>query len=143
VQAVLLYRVAHLAARQRIPLVAAVLSRVAQLLFTVDISPRAEIGPGFVLRHAQGVVIGSEARIGARCQMFHQVTLGKRFSGSAERPDGMPEVADDVRIGAGAKLLGPISVGQAAVIGANAVVTKDVPAGGFATGNNDIRLASG
>jgi serine O-acetyltransferase len=140
VQAALLYRVAHLAARRRIPLVAAILARVSQLVFTVDISPRAEIGPGLVLRHAQGVVIGSEARVGARCQIFHQVTLGKRFSGTVDRPDGMPDIGDDVQIGAGAKLLGPITVGQEAIIGANAVVTRDIPAGGFATGNNDIRL---
>ena len=126
VQAALLYRLSRFAYFHRLKPVAFVLCRISQLLFQVDIDPRAKIGPGLRLRHCQGVVIGSEAVIGSNCTIFHQVTIGKRFSGGPNRPDGMATVGDDVMIGAGAKVLGPVQVSHGAVIGANAIVNKDV-----------------
>lgn len=129
VQAALLYRLSRLAYFHRLKPVAFVLCRISQLLFQVDIDPRAVIGPGLRLRHCQGVVIGSEAVIGKNCTIFHQVTIGKRFSGGPDRPDGMATVGDDVMIGAGAKLLGPIIVPDTAVIGANEVVRASIETG--------------
>ena len=128
VQAASLYRLSRWAHLHRLRPIAAVLCRVSQLLFQVDIDPRAVIGPGLRLRHCQGVVIGSEAVIGNNCTIFHQVTIGKRFSGGPDRPDGMATIGDHVLIGAGAKILGPVSIASHAVIGANVVVTRDVPA---------------
>ena len=128
VQAAALYRLSRWAYLHRLRPVAAVLCRISQLLFQVDIDPRALIGPGLRLRHCQGVVIGSEAVIGEHCTIFHQVTIGKRFSGGPDRPDGMATIGDHVLIGAGAKILGPVRIASHAVIGANVVVTRDVPA---------------
>jgi serine O-acetyltransferase len=112
-----------------------VTQRLSQLAYTVDIDRRAEVAPGVVLRHAMGVVIGSEAVVGPRCVLFHHVTIGRRMSGSAERPDGMPRLGAGVMVGAGAALLGPISVGDGANIGALSCVVVDVPPGATAVGN--------
>lgn len=106
------------------------------------------IGPGLKLPHPAGIVLGSGARIGANCIIYHQVTLGgaRRGDWQAGR---YPQVGDDVTLFAGAKLLGAISVGDEAVIGANAVVTTDVPARHIAKGmparstpRRDNRVAS-
>ena len=128
VQAAALHRLSRWAYLHHLRPVAAVLCRISQLLFQVDIDPRAVIGPGLRLRHCQGVVIGSEAVIGGHCTIFHQVTVGKRFSGGPDRPDGMATIGDHVLLGAGAKILGPVRIASHAVIGANVVVTRDVPA---------------
>ncbi len=129
VQAALLYRLSRLAYFHQLKPVAFVLCRISQLLFQVDIDPRAVIGPGLRLRHCQGVVIGAEAVIGKNCTIFHQVTIGKRFSGGPDRPDGMATIGDNVMIGAGAKVLGPVFIRNDCVIGANEVVRTDRPAG--------------
>lgn len=124
VQAAMLYRLSRLAHQHHLKPLALLLCRISQLLFQVDIDPRAVIGPGLRLRHCQGVVIGSEAVIGRNCTLFHQVTIGKRFSGGPDRPDGMATIGDGVMIGAGAKILGPVHVPSASVIGANRVVVE-------------------
>ncbi len=86
----------------------------------------ASIGPGLNLPHPNGIVVGAGVRIGARCRIYQQVTLGAR---SGERANGeYPTLGDDVVIYPGAKLIGAVTVGNGAVVGANAVVTKDVPA---------------
>lgn len=87
-----------------------------------DIPVNCQIGGGLLLPHPNGIVIHPDARIGVNCLIFQQVTLGTLASG------GTPVIAGHVDIGAGAKLLGPVFVGEHAVIGANAVVLQDVPA---------------
>ncbi|MEX2659944.1 MAG: serine O-acetyltransferase [Acidimicrobiales bacterium] len=134
-QATAIYRIARWCAAHHLRPMAEVLVRVNQLVFTVDIAHQAEIGHGLVLRHPTDIVIGRGSKIGRNVTIFNGVTLGARFSGSANRPDGSPVVADDVFIGTGAKLLGPVEVGPGAVIGANAVVTRSVPAGSTVVGN--------
>lgn len=128
-QAVALHRVArrlHLSGHR---VAALVVNRISQSVYTVDIDPRASIGPRFTLRHAFCVVIGAEAVIGERCVLFHGVTLGKRLSGGPDRPDGMPRLGDRVLVGAGSTLLGPIAIGDDALVGAGVVLTRSVSSG--------------
>jgi serine O-acetyltransferase len=128
-QAILLYRVAHTLQKYRVPLLPMLLSRWSQFLFAVDIAPQADIGPGIVIVHGFGLVIGTEVKIVGDCCLFHGVTLGDRGSewvGSMRR-DGHPTLERNVMVGAGAKILGPIRIGESSVIGANAVVLEDVP----------------
>ena len=91
--------------------------------------PGATLGPGIFIDHATGIVIGEQASLGAGCYVLHGVTLGA--TGKKDKATGRrhPSVGDRVTIGSGASLLGPITVGDAATIGANAVVTKNVEAG--------------
>ncbi|MPT47033.1 MAG: serine acetyltransferase [Sphingobium sp.] len=104
-----------------------------QRQFGCHISSKAQIGAGIHFPHPQGIVIGEAVKIGRNCQIFQQVTIG-----GARRGDYMagrqPQIEDNVIIYAGAKVLGAITVGEGAVIGANAVVTKNVPAGHIAVG---------
>jgi serine O-acetyltransferase len=105
-----------------------------------EIHPAAELGPGFALIHTVGVVVGHEVVSGRNLVLYHGVTLGHTGTGQ-----GQPQVGDDVRIGAGAKVLGPVRVGHRAWIGANAVVLADVPddtvVGGVWQGPTDGRVA--
>lgn len=102
--------------------------------FGCFVQPGAEIGPGLRLPHPNGIVIGSGARIGARCIIYHQVTLGGARKGDWQA-NRYPQVGDDVIIYAGAKLIGALTVGEGSVIGANAVVNRDVPARHVAVGS--------
>lgn len=102
--------------------------RVWSVLAGADIPLNCSIGGGLLLPHPNGVVVHPEARVGPNCLIFQQVTLGTLESG------GTPVVGGQVDIGAGAKLLGAIAVGDHAVIGANAVVTTDVPPNHVAVG---------
>jgi serine O-acetyltransferase len=135
-QSVILYRLAHAAWKNRIPLLPMLLSRIAQHLFAVDISHKCELGPGIVIVHCFGVVIGSDVHIAGDCCIYHGVTLGDRGSEwvNSDRDDGHPRVGREVMFGAGAKVLGPITIGDNCVIGANAVVLSDVPADSVAAG---------
>ncbi len=126
VQALLLYRLARRCYIRRLPFLANSLSRICQLLFTVDISYEAEIDGGVTLRHPQDIVIGRQAKVHRGVLVFNGVTLGAQLSTAANHPDGMPEIGDGTTIGTGAKVLGPIEIGRNAVIGANVVVTKSV-----------------
>jgi serine O-acetyltransferase len=126
--AIWIYRVAHtLATRFRVPLVPRALSALARLLTGVEIHPGARIGRRFFIDHGAGVVIGETAEIGDDCVMFHNVTLGGTGKHSGKRH---PTLEDDVFVGTGATLLGPIHVGSHVKIGAGAFIHMcDVPAG--------------
>jgi serine O-acetyltransferase len=93
----------------------------------LDFVPGADIGPGLLIEHPSGVVIGGGVVIGSRCTLLQNVTLGERY-GDGRPPHEYPCIGDGVTIGAGACLLGGIEVGDGAVIGANSVVIHDVPA---------------
>lgn len=94
-----------------------------------DIPLNTQIGGGLMLPHPNGVVIHPKSVIGPNCILFQQVTLG-----TTRDADGAPVLGGDVFLGAGARVLGPVTVGDHAMVGANAVVMKDVPAGQLAVG---------
>ncbi len=131
VHAVLLHRVAHRLWKLRLKLLARVVAMVSRLLTGVEIHPAATIGDYFFIDHGMGVVIGETAVIGNRVTVYHGVTLGGISTQKVKRH---PTIEDDVVIGTGAKLLGPITVARGARVGANAVVVKDVAAGDTVVG---------
>lgn len=97
-------------------------------------------GGGIHLPHMNGIIVSGGARVGSNCTIFHQVTLG---IASVSGKEGAPIVGNNVLIGAGAKLIGSIKIGDDVRIGANAVITKDVPAGATVVGMNKIINKSG
>jgi len=117
--------------------VALMLQSRASELFAVDIHPSATIGPGVMLDHGTGVVIGGTAVLGADLYILHNVTLGAtgKPMGGAKRH---PTVGDGVILGAGCTVLGDITVGSGATVGGGAIVTKPVPPGGTVIGNNKL-----
>ena len=123
-QAVVAYRVASWFKRHDIPLFGPFFARLGLFVTGVDIAPGAEIGPGLIISHGTGLVIGSHTKIGERAILLHQVTLGAPDVGRLEE---MPRIGDDVYIGAGAALIGGITVGDRVAIGINTIVTEDVP----------------
>jgi serine O-acetyltransferase len=126
VHAVLWHRVANRLWRGRFRFTARLLSWIARLVSNIDIHPGATIGRRFFIDHGAGVVIGETAEIGDDVTMYHGVTLGGTSWSPGKRH---PTVKDGVLIGAGAKILGPITVGRGVRVGANSVVIEDVPAG--------------
>lgn len=134
--AVLLYRLAHFCWRRRIPLLPLLLTRVAQTFLAVDISPEARLGPGIVIVHGFGIVIGSATQIEGDCRIFHGVTFGDRGSEwiASKTPDGHPYVEKNCMFAAGAKVLGPITIGWNSVVGANAVVLSSLEPSSIAAG---------
>lgn len=103
-------------------------------LFGADYVPGCRVGPGLMVQHPNGIVVGGRSEIGAHCTVLQQVTLGEKYAdGSA--PHLSPRVGDGCVIGAGSRILGKVSVGANAIIGANSVVLSDVPAGATAAGS--------
>lgn len=125
------YRVTHWLWGRGHRLAARLLSETTRILTGVDIHPGASLGPGLFIDHATGVVIGETAVVGADVMLYHGVTLGATGTAKGKRH---PTVGDRVVIGAGAKVLGPITIGDDATIGANAVVVKPVPPGTIVVG---------
>ncbi len=125
VHAVLLHRLAHALWTRRLRYTARFLSSLARLVTQVDIHPGAAIGRRFFIDHGCGVVIGETAVIGDDVTLYHGVTLGGVSWNPGRRH---PTLHDGVVVGAGAKILGPITVGKNARVGANSVVIQDVPA---------------
>ncbi len=118
------YRLTHWLWRRKLRLVARVLAQTTRMLTGIEIHPGAKIGPGFFIDHGMGVVIGETAEIGADVTIYHGVTLGGT---SLSREKRHPTLGDRVVVGAGAKLLGAIEIGDDCRIGANSVVVKSVP----------------
>lgn len=101
------------------------LSYLTRAVTGIDIHPGAKIGPGFFIDHGQGVVIGETAVVGANVTLYHGVTLGGVSWSPGKRH---PTLGDGVMVGAGAKILGPVTLGEGVRVGANSVVVSDVPA---------------
>lgn len=118
------HRVSHHLWSKGFKLPARLLSQTVRALTGIEIHPGAQIGRRFFIDHGMGVVIGETAEVGDDCVIFHGVTLGGVAMSPGKRH---PTLGDGVLVGAGAKVLGPVQVGDGARIGANAVVVKDVP----------------
>lgn len=125
-QAVVLHRVAHWFKSHGVPALGPAVARLNQFLTGVEIGPAATIGPGLMIVHGQGIVVGGYSRIGRNATLLQQVTIG---SPSPDHRERMPTIGDDVFIGAGAKVIGAITIGDGSFIGVNAVVAQDVPPG--------------
>jgi serine O-acetyltransferase len=130
---VVLLRLAEFFHRHRFGLFAKLFSILNVWVFGIEVSPRVQIGGGLFLPHTVGTVIGAE-RIGDNCTIMQGVTLGSREPDMGFTPSKRPVIANDVLIGAGAKVIGRVMVGDHAKIGANAVVLCDVPAYAVAVG---------
>ncbi|TXH15431.1 MAG: serine O-acetyltransferase [Mycobacterium sp.] len=126
------YRVAHrLWSKPSLRGVARVLAQATRFATGIEIHPGATIGRRFFIDHGLGVVIGETTEIGDDVMVYHGVTLGGRSLSHGKRH---PTIGNGVTVGAGAKVLGPITIGDGSAIGANAVVTQNVPADCIATG---------
>lgn len=132
VQALLAHRAAHALAEAGVPLLPRTIAYLTRAVTGVEIHPAAEIGKEFFIDHGSGVVIGETARIGNRVTLYQGVTLGGT---GFQRGKRHPTLGDNVTVGSGAKLLGPIAVGDGAKIGANTVVVEDVPPAATVVGN--------
>jgi serine O-acetyltransferase len=132
VQALLAHRAAHAMDEAGVPLIPRLLAYLTRSITGVEIHPSAKIGGEFFVDHGSGVVIGETAEIGERVTLYQGVTLGGT---GFQRGKRHPTLGDDVTVGSGAKLLGPIAVGDGAKIGANTVVVEDVPPQATVVGN--------
>lgn len=130
-KAILLHRLAHFFYQMELFFVARLVSEIARASTGIEIHPGAKIGKRLVIDHGVGLVIGETAEIGDDCILFHGVTLGGVKFDPVKRH---PTLGNKVVIGAGAKVLGPIKLGNGSRVGANSVVTKDVPEGATALG---------
>ena len=119
------YRIAHFLWQVKLKLAARIYSNWIRAVTGIEIHPAAKIGRRFFIDHGMGVVIGATAIVGDDVMIYHDVTLGARTGGSGKRH---PTIGNNVVIGAGARVLGDISVGNGVKIAANMVVTKSVPA---------------
>jgi serine O-acetyltransferase len=132
VHALLVHRVAHALHGAGVPLIPRALAMASRAVTGIEIHPAAVIGSGFFVDHGVGVVVGETAEIGDDVTLYQGVTLGGTGFATGKRH---PTVQDNVTIGSGAKLLGPITIGHGAKIGANTVVIHDVPPHSTVVGN--------
>jgi serine O-acetyltransferase len=132
IHALLAHRVAHALNGAGLPVLPRVISMLSRAITGIEIHPAARIGQGLFIDHGAGVVIGETADIGDNVTLYQGVTLGGTGFATGKRH---PTVEDNVTIGSGAKLLGPITVGHGAKIGANSVVITDVPPHSTVVGN--------
>ena len=131
VKAVFFYKIANFFSKAKFYLIARIISQLARFLTGIEIHPNAKIGKNLFIDHGMGVVIGETSEIGDNVTIYHAVTLGG-ISPSINSDDQRntkrhPTLMDNVVIGSGAQILGPVVIGKNAKIGSNAVVTKDVP----------------
>jgi serine O-acetyltransferase len=132
VHALLSHRVAHVLHAAGVPMLPRALALATRSLTGIEIHPAASVGEGLFIDHGMGVVIGETAEIGENVTLYQGVTLGGTGFATGKRH---PTVQDNVTIGSGAKLLGPITIGHGAKIGANSVVIHDVPPNSTVVGN--------
>ena len=131
VKAVFFHQIAHFFSVAKFDLVARIISQFSRFLTGIEIHPKAKIGKNLFIDHGMGVVIGETSEIGDNVTIYHMVTLGgispSIDSDSQRNLKRHPTLKDNVVIGSGAQVLGPVIVGENAKVGANAVVTKNVP----------------
>jgi serine O-acetyltransferase len=128
-QAILLFRLSQLFYRARLTPFAYLLQSYILIISGAELHPAAKIGPGFLIVHSSGIVIGDQAVVGSFFRCFHGITIGDSGKG-----DGQPVIGDYFTAYAGSKILGGITIGDHAAAGANAVVMIDIPSHGVAAG---------
>ena len=131
VHALILHRLAHFLWSIKLKLIARIFSHLARIFTGIEIHPGAQIGRRFFIDHGMGVVIGETSIIGDDCTLYHGVTLGGTSWKKGKRH---PTLKNNVVIGAGAKVLGPITLGNNSKVGSNAVVVTDIPNDSTAVG---------
>lgn len=131
IHVMIFYRIAHVLYKRRFFFIARLLSQLGRFFTGIEIHPGAKIGKGLFIDHGMGVVIGETTEIGDNVTIYHGVTLGGTGKEKGKRH---PTIGNNVVIGTGAKVLGPITVGNSAKIGANTVVLADVPSNATAVG---------
>jgi len=122
--AILIHRCSHFLYNKKFFIISRIISTISRFLTGIEIHPGAKIGKGLFIDHGMGIVIGETAEVGDDVTMFHGSTLGGTGKDTGKRH---PTVGNNVIISAGAKILGPIKIGDNSKIGANAVVLKEVP----------------
>ena len=131
VKAVFFHRIANFFSVAKFDLIARIISQFSRFLTGIEIHPGARIGKNLFIDHGMGVVIGETSEIGDNVTIYHMATLGgiapSINSNNQRNIKRHPTISDEAVIGSGAQVLGPITIGRCAKIGANAVVTKDVP----------------
>ncbi|MDC3126444.1 serine O-acetyltransferase [Candidatus Pelagibacter sp.] len=131
VKAVFFHRIANFFSTAKFHLIARIISQFSRFLTGIEIHPKAKIGKNLFIDHGMGVVIGETSEIGDNVTIYHMVTLGgiapSINSDNQRNVKRHPTIENEVVIGSGAQVLGPVTVGCCAKIGANAVITKDVP----------------
>ena len=131
VKAVFFHKIANFFAIAKFDLIARIISQVSRFLTGIEIHPKAKIGKNLFIDHGMGVVIGETSEIGDNVTIYHMVTLGgispSINSDSQRQVKRHPTLMDNVVVGSGAQILGPVVIGKNSKVGANAVVTKDVP----------------
>ena len=131
VKAVFFHRIANFFSTAKFDLIARIISQFSRFLTGIEIHPKAKIGKNLFIDHGMGVVIGETSEIGDNVTIYHMVTLGgiapSINSDNQRNVKRHPTIENEVVIGSGAQVLGPVTVGCCAKIGANAVITKDVP----------------
>jgi len=128
--AIVIYRFAHWLWQRNFRLTARIISQIARFLTGIEIHPGARIGVGFMIDHGMGVVIGETAEIGDNVTLYHDVTLGgRKLFDKKGNPlkKRHPTIGNNVTIGCGAQILGPIKIGNNVKIGSNAIVIEDIP----------------
>jgi serine O-acetyltransferase len=136
-QAVVLYRIASWFKQRRIPVLGPFFARLNHFLTGCDIAPAARIGPGLLITHGTGLVIGGFAKVGSGATILHAVTIG---SPHPDRVEKMPTIGDGVFLGAGAMVIGEITVGDGCFIGAGAIVTRDIPPGSRVLAKTELEI---
>ena len=131
VKAVFFHRIANFFSTAKFDLIARIISQFSRFLTGIEIHPKAKIGKNLFIDHGMGVVIGETSEVGDNVTIYHMVTLGgiapSINSDNQRNVKRHPTIENEVVIGSGAQVLGPVTVGCCAKIGANAVITKDVP----------------
>jgi len=131
VKAIFFHKIAHFFCVAKFDLIARIISQFSRFLTGIEIHPKAKIGKNLFIDHGMGVVIGETSEIGDNVTIYHMVTLGgispSIDSDNQRDAKRQPTLLNNVVVGSGAQVLGPVVVGKNAKVGANAVVTKDVP----------------
>ena len=131
IKAIFFYKIANFFAIAKFDLIARIISQFSRFLTGIEIHPKAQIGKNLFIDHGMGVVIGETSEIGNNVTIYHNVTLGgiapSINSNDQRNVKRHPTIEDNVVIGSGAQILGPITVGKNSLIGSNSVITKNVP----------------